>query len=73
MGETIIERADELKKVMEEAIAETEKQGGTRAVFRSSVELTKNTTVEATAGEFHFTMDEPSDDGGEDTARPPKR
>jgi hypothetical protein len=27
VGETIIERADALKKVMQEAIAETEKQG----------------------------------------------
>jgi hypothetical protein len=35
MSETIIERADVLKKVMNEAIAETEKQGGMRAVFRS--------------------------------------
>jgi hypothetical protein len=34
---------------------------GMRAVFRSSVVLKKNTTVEATAREFHFTMDEPSD------------
>ena len=33
MGETIIERADALKKVMQEAIAETEQQGGMRAVF----------------------------------------
>lgn len=63
MGETIIERADVLKKVMNEAIAETEKQGGMRAVFRSSVELKKNTTVEATARQFHFTMDEPSESG----------
>jgi hypothetical protein len=31
--ETIIERADALKKVMQEAIAETERQGGMRAVL----------------------------------------
>jgi uncharacterized OsmC-like protein len=72
VGETIIERADALKKVMQEAIAETEKQGGMRAVFRSSVQLKKNTTVEATARQFHFTMDEPSDDGGEDNGPTPE-
>lgn len=72
MSETIIERADVLKKVMNEAIAESEKQGGMRAVFRSSVELKKNTTVEATARQFHFNMDEPSDDGGEDNGPTPE-
>lgn len=69
---TIIERADSLKKVMEEAIAEAQKTGGMRAVFRSSVELKKNTTVEATARQFQFTMDEPSDDGGEDNGPTPE-
>ena len=69
---TIIERADSLKKVMEEAIAEAQKTGGTRAVFRTTVELKKNTTVEATARQFHFTMDEPSDEGGEDNGPTPE-
>ncbi len=50
---TIIESADSLKKVMEGAIAEARKTGGMRAVFRTTVELKKNTTVEATARQFH--------------------
>jgi len=69
---TIIERGDSLKKVMEEAIAEAQKVGGMRAVFRTTVELKKNTTVEATARQFRFTMDEPSDDGGEDNGPTPE-
>jgi hypothetical protein len=43
-----------------------------RAVFRSSVVLKKNTTVEATAREFHFTMDEPSDEAGQDNGPTPE-
>ena len=57
---------------MEEAISEAQEKGGIRAVFRTAVELKKNTTVEATARQFRFIMDEPSDEGGEDNGPTPE-
>ena len=71
-SQTIIEDAASMKQLMEAAIREAERDGGMRAVYRASVELKKNVTVEATARHFRFTMDEPPDDGGADNGPTPE-
>lgn len=71
-SETVIENADQLKQIM---ARETKSAGGKRsskAVYRASVSLAKNLTVEARARNFTFLIDEPASFGGADKGPNPE-
>ena len=63
-GESLIENGEELRRVLASEVAEIEAGANPYAVFRASVELVKNLTVEARAGGHRFFIDEPPSFGG---------
>jgi uncharacterized OsmC-like protein len=69
---SIIENATTLREVMATAIAAAEAGRGRRAVYRAQATLTKNLTVEVSARQFTFLVDEPPSFGGADAGPNPE-
>jgi uncharacterized OsmC-like protein len=70
--ESVIEKAAELKRIMARETKLARQKRSSKAIYRASVSLTKNLTVEARARDFTFFIDEPASFGGADKGPNPE-
>jgi len=70
--ETVIKNSDVLKEIMAREMKLASEKGSSKAIYRASVNLTNNLTVEAKARSFSFFMDEPTSFGGADKGPNPE-
>lgn len=70
--EPVIKNAADLKRIMAKEIKLAGEKRGSKAIYRASVSLTNNLTVEAKARNFTFFIDEPASFGGADKGPNPE-
>lgn len=69
---SIIENAEELRRIMAAGVAQAEAGHHQRSVYRARASLTNNLTVTAGARTFTMLVDEPPEFGGADTGPNPE-
>ena len=72
MSQDLVTNRDQLSEIMSKEIARAGQATGAKTIYRASARLRKNLSVEASARQFTFLVDEPPTFGGDDSGPNPE-
>lgn len=71
-SDNIINDPEKLRDIMSESLEKAGRSRDNKSVYRASIKLSRNLTVEANIRNFSFTIDEPPEIGGDDKGPNPE-